>query len=561
VSESIELKALQFLNCLKAKHQTGFTSQINAKYSISHLQNLHKQSIYLHDKALPVIASTLNTVFNTTLSDHYWSIRLYPILSSLTAILAERQQTLSSTDNSSFHTSLVSDVNRVGRFTQYVDAIQSIEFSSKTNSSISTLLKELELNRDLEKLTYIIGLRQKSTLYNQIRMLFSRARNIVYLIALNLLLFLLPIRKITLFSPGDSSYLSNFQDINKTTSKSLQLAVPLPEYCTHLGSCNLNKTHFLHLISNEIALIDDLKTSDIAILQLACLMMPYEIFDASLIASAFTASLQPNKHIYIYSAVAHISSPIFRAFISHMTQYSDVHIVTIEHGGSIPVAFEQSEQELLFSRLRCVNYSTYHPKHIRVRRREHRTDTPLLPRQPLNQILFILPSIQSFYYRSSSQYTPYSGAVTCCNALAIAENLFNRHATSMTLRIQSNRDPINNSFLDLVRGSDFASLSDAPSIGTEIKNNDLLVTFYPETTVVDCYFSGKPFLVYVDRSCYEFHPRFTGVVNKLVESGIVHDDFSELCSFIETLHDDALTLWWSSEPVQRALYEFQRMCL
>lgn len=561
VPEPITLKASQFLQQLKVQHQPEQITQLNYEYSIDDMRFLHNKSINLYKEALPVIASTLNAVLNTRLSDHYWSIRLYPILSSLTAILAERQKTLPLPNKSYDKYSLQSDVIRIGRYVDYLDAIQDIEFNPETNSSITNLLQKSSVNEVICDFIHNLDLLQKPLTSDYICMLLSSAYNKVSLHLVHILLYLLPFRKITLFSRGESLlYLSTYQDPQKLTRKTLRLPFLFPKYSFHIRNCNANKILFLDRISRAISLIDNLNILDTSILQLACCMLPYEIFDRSLLPPSKTVNLQLNKKISILSVVAHMCSPMFRGIISHLTQHKEVSLTTIEHGGSIPVAFEQAELELVFSRYRCVKYSTYHPRQIRLHHRHPRLDQYASIQGPLKRMLFILPSIQSFYYRSSSQYTPYSGAVTCCSALAIAENIYQSLDVRTTLRIKANADPINKSFSDLVLASPYVDLSNSRSIGTDISQSDLLVSFYPQTTVVDCFFSRKPFLIYADESCYQFHPRFNSVVSNLKEVGILHNDFSRLSAFIASMRHDALTTWWSSQTVQQALHELQRMC-
>jgi putative transferase (TIGR04331 family) len=547
----------------------NFYLDASAKFTISDLLYSSPYVSYLKQKGcslqtfdcwkthygelLPIISEVLNSYFEVSYPVRYWSIRLYPWLPAILSCVIDKYFYVlhqRKTAEISF------DIAKVSPFSlniSYSESIQEIAYCSKFNTSIlHELLYFLDHKVTLKNCCLYLGGKNKSSV------LVKGIYNIPFYLKKAFAIFSGLLDHI--FSYKYQVYLNDFESYGRypltvrdflfDTRYNFDAYKPIGKYIflTHdaqrLATCIEQSipNHRLSLVNRFI------------LFKLPSLL-PFEYYDKSLLPM----SLGSRKSKRVFIATALWGCPYARAHFAQYVFAKFSRLCTVEHGGSIPVYFEQSQLETNLSDERVVPYTFSRGSTL--------TRVPILKKKipklikfksscenkPL--ILLILPAYHSFRYRFSSQYTQ-------PEALFIYLSLYNYQlngslAKRILLRFPQSPDMYNRRIRRFL--SCKYRLSEAKSIGSDLHWCDISVIYYPETTVYDAVLSRKPFAIYCPAS-YIFLPLFDSLINLLMESGLLYRDLHALHGFLFSLDNVGLSSWWNSSRVQNVLLKLMNTC-
>ena len=525
-------------------------------------RKFYNDSSLLTDRLLDSISLILNNFHSTNYSRRYWQVRLYPWLPTLSSYVLDKSRYLShisSCDSDLYMKMSQSPPSYLTyNYFSYSEQIQSLAYSDGFNDSIlSDLIYFLKANTIYDFIPRIQSTFRRDHHVVPSRFI-ERICNLVVNKSFSLVsFFLAPLfgkRQYVLFSSDYRSYFRLPNNILYYLFRS-QIYVP-PRANSSISSSHVDLLRLQKIIDSFLKNSSfDITCLHSFVLNILPLIIPSEFLDISLLPSKFPEII--NKTLF--TATSLWGCPYSRAYFAAASARPSNLLCTIEHGGSIPVAFEQSKIETEFSDFRFVPYRTFNAKHRRSRLSISSTyNFSKFNRASLSsrfiRTLFILPAFQSFIFRSSSQYTP-------LDALNIFDYILSHipiDSLSYSVRIPSNVDHINSQIYKLMASRFY--ICDQPSISSAISNNDISIVFYPETCVLDCVKSGKPFLVYSPPS-YEFQPYFSSLITNLRLSNLLFFDLSDLFEFLDSISSrDALNLWWSSNSTQSCLTQLVDEC-
>lgn len=281
--------------------------------------------------------------------------------------------------------------------------------------------------------------------------------------------------------------------------------------------------------------------------------MPYAYLEgfASLLAKTRAIRMKPKV---ILTANAHWHNELFKLWSAEKV-LGGARFVAMQHGGSIPPAFNTMEFEEDISDVKTVWTIPFHPKHERLPANKLATVKIESSREHLAVVGLEVPR-----YSFRVEAAPVAGqGLTSCD---LSCELFTRLSEEVRDRFRVKPFPnigwnTRQRYIDRL-GAD--KVSEERNYYRFLSRARIIVCTYPQTTFAEAMASGLPSTLLYSAPLWETIPEFEPLVETMRKAKIVFHDPAQAAAHLDAVWADP-SAWWESPEVLHARAEFKRLAL
>lgn len=272
---------------------------------------------------------------------------------------------------------------------------------------------------------------------------------------------------------------------------------------------------------------------------------------ASLLSLARRVRMKPRV---ILTANAHWHNELFKLWSAEQT-LGGAKLVVMQHGGSIPIAYNTMDFEEDISDVRTVWTVPYHPKHKRLPANKLAAVRVKSSRETLAVVGLEVPR-----YSFRIEAAPVAGQALTSHEMSC--ELYSHLSPAVKISFLVKPFPnigwnTRRRYIDRL-GAD--KVSDERSYYRFLSRARVVVCTYPQTTFSEAMASGLPTTLLYPAGLWENIPEMDPLVEELRAAKIIFHDPTAAAAHINAVWDDP-GRWWDSPEVLHARAEFERQAL